>query len=81
MELKGAKPTDGELPSFIFTFHTQQLNCLRNEEGEVVEGTEDDIRQVFYAMVVRKHPEPEKEGLQFPWQVSELAVIGNQPCW
>lgn len=27
--------------------------------GEVVEGAVDDIRRVFYAMAIQKHPEPE----------------------
>ncbi|KAF4676092.1 Mitochondrial import inner membrane translocase subunit TIM44 [Perkinsus chesapeaki] len=82
LELKGAK-SGGEVdsPCFIFTFSTQQINCLRNEKGEVVEGAIDDIRQVFYALAVQRHPEPNTVGLKFPWRVQEIAILGNQPCW
>ncbi len=40
VELKGARGVDGgayHAPTFVFTFHTQQINCLRNTEGEVGE--------------------------------------------
>ncbi|KAF4661671.1 Mitochondrial import inner membrane translocase subunit TIM44 [Perkinsus olseni] len=82
VELKGAKTaSEVDSPCFIFTFSTQQVNCLRNEFGEVVEGAVDDIRRVFYAMAVQKHPEPESRDLEHPWRIQELAIIGNQPSW
>lgn len=81
VELKGAQLRDKGPPQFIWTFNTQQVNCLRDKDGEIIEGAVDDIRTVYYAMVVTKHPEPEKIDLEYPWQVSELAIVGNQPCW
>lgn len=36
-------------PVLIVTFNTQQINCLRNRAGQIVEGREDDIRAVYYA--------------------------------
>jgi len=80
VELKGAQRMDKGAPCFIWTFNTQQVNCLRDREGEIIEGAVDDIRTVFYAMAVTRHPELEKT-LEYPWQVSELAIVGNQPCW
>jgi len=80
VELKGAQRTDKGPPCFIWTFNTQQVNCLRDREGEIIEGAVDDIRTVYYAMAVTRHPELEKT-LEYPWQVSELAIVGNQPCW
>ncbi|EER08337.1 conserved hypothetical protein [Perkinsus marinus ATCC 50983] len=66
VELKGAKTaSEVDSPCFIFTFSTQQINCLRNEFGEVVEGAVDDIRRVFYAMAIQKHPEPESGGCEW----------------
>jgi len=86
VELKGAKPGDGGSPHFVFTFHTQQVNCLYDKDGEVVEGAVDDIRSVYYAIALTRHPwcDPDSdEGdvaeLEYPWQVTELAVVGNQP--
>lgn len=80
VELKGAKLMDKGPPCFIWTFNTQQVNCLRDRHGEIVEGAIDDIRTVFYAMAVTRHPNLE-ENLEYPWQISELAIVGNQPCW
>ncbi len=65
LELKGAKVMDAGTPSFIWTFTTQQVNCLYDGDGNIIEGAVDDIRQVYYAMVLRKHPEPEAEGLEY----------------
>lgn len=54
----------------------QQINCVRNGEGEIVEGSEDEIRAHFYMMAMQRvwH---EKRG-ELAWQVAELMVIGNQ---
>lgn len=82
VELKGAKLMEKGSPCFIWTFNMQQVNCLRNSEGEIIEGAVDDIRTVCYAMAVTKHPDVEaKLELQYPWQISELAILWNQPCW
>lgn len=83
VELKGAKLMDGGSPCFIWTFQTQQINCLSDSRGEIVEGAVDDIRQVYYAMVIQKHPDAgdmEIE-LEYPWEVQELAIVGNQSLW
>jgi len=80
VELKGAKLAERGAPYFFFSFHTQQVNCLRDKNGEVVEGAVDDIRAVFYLMAVTRHPELDKvkAKLEYPWQISEIAIIGNQ---
>jgi len=80
-ELKGAKLMEKGAPCFIWTFNTQQVNCLRDVEGEIIEGAVDDIRTVHYAIAVTRHPNLEEVDLEYPWQVSELAILGNQPCW
>ncbi len=41
-------------PVFVFTFHCQQINCLTDQEGEVVEGSVDDIRNVHYAIALTR---------------------------
>lgn len=83
IELKGAKLMEKGPPCFIWTFNMQQVNCLRNSEGEIIEGAVDDIRTVCYAMAVTRHPNVEQveAGLEYPWQVSELAILWNQPCF
>lgn len=86
VELKGARSLDSTAPSFIWTFQCQQINCLRDSKDEVIEGAVDDIRTVYYAMAITRHPaideDPEEAlNLEYPWQVSELAIVGNQQCW
>lgn len=36
-------------PVLIVSFNTQQINCLKDKRGDIVEGREDDIRAVYYA--------------------------------
>ena len=88
LELKAAKAgSAGEAaagvasPLFVFTFNTQQINCLRDAEGNVVEGAVDDIRQLFYAIAVQRSPKANTAKVDFPWQIQEIAILGNQPCW
>merc|ERR1712048_768995 len=81
VELKGAKLMDKGPPCFIWTFNMQQVNCLRDKHGEIIEGAVDDIRTVRYAMVVQRHPHLDKLDIEYPWQISELAIVGNQPCF
>merc|ERR1712060_207315 len=81
IELKGAKLMEKGAPCFIWTFNMQQVNCLRNSEGEIIEGAVDDIRTVCYAMAVTKHPDIDvKLDLQYPWQISELAQQHGCEC-
>eukprot|EP00186_Timspurckia_oligopyrenoides_P005195 CAMPEP_0182447088 /NCGR_PEP_ID=MMETSP1172-20130603/11197_1 /TAXON_ID=708627 /ORGANISM="Timspurckia oligopyrenoides, Strain CCMP3278" /LENGTH=365 /DNA_ID=CAMNT_0024643373 /DNA_START=62 /DNA_END=1159 /DNA_ORIENTATION=+ len=51
-------------PVLIVSFATQQINCLRDNAGNVVEGKEDDIRAVYYlwALVPDIKGEFEEEG-------------------
>merc|ERR1711920_964409 len=60
INIAGAKPVDVgagyNAPVFVFTFNCQQINCLTNKDGEVVEGALDDIRNVFYAIALTRHP-------------------------
>eukprot|EP00382_Lankesteria_abbotti_P001562 CAMPEP_0113845964 /NCGR_PEP_ID=MMETSP0372-20130328/1043_1 /TAXON_ID=340204 /ORGANISM="Lankesteria abbotti" /LENGTH=408 /DNA_ID=CAMNT_0000815053 /DNA_START=384 /DNA_END=1610 /DNA_ORIENTATION=+ /assembly_acc=CAM_ASM_000359 len=82
VELRGAKRgEDEEAPWFIYSFSTQQINCLRDMTGRVVSGAIDDVREVVYIMAVSLHPEPTTPGLHHPWMVKELAVVGNTPSW
>eukprot|EP00922_Rhytidocystis_sp_ex-Travisia-forbesii_P066598 GHVS01098875.1.p1 GENE.GHVS01098875.1~~GHVS01098875.1.p1 ORF type:complete len:387 (+),score=82.61 GHVS01098875.1:47-1162(+) len=82
VELRGARTVQqGESPWFIFTFTAQQINCLRDRNGKVVTGAVDDIREVVYSVALCKHPEPDTEGLAYPWMVKELAIIGNAPSY
>lgn len=45
-------------------------------QGEVVEGSEDEIRAVVYALGLQRMYLPEKGGLV--WQICELSYSGGQ---
>jgi len=82
LQLVSAKLNDKGPPSFIWTFQMQQVNCLRDADDEVIEGAIDDIRTVCYAIAINRHPDVDKVlDLEYPWQVSELAILWNQPCF
>lgn len=78
VELKGAKLMDKGAPCFIWTFNMQQVNCLRDRNDEIIEGAIDDIRTVCYALAVTRHPEIDLPAVEYPWQISELAIMWNQ---
>lgn len=46
-------------PVLIVSFNTQQINCLRDKGGNIVEGREDDIRAVYYAWALVREAEYE----------------------
>lgn len=60
VELTAGKVLE-DSPVLIVTFNTQQINCLRDRAGAVVEGSEDDIRAVYYAWAFVKEVEYEDD--------------------
>eukprot|EP00744_Colponema_vietnamica_P012282 GILI01017253.1.p1 GENE.GILI01017253.1~~GILI01017253.1.p1 ORF type:complete len:344 (-),score=86.46 GILI01017253.1:226-1257(-) len=74
LELKVAKVQDKGAPLFVFTFATQQINCLRDSKGEIVDGKIDDIRKVHYALALTRHSSPAIE-VGHVWEVSEMGII------
>lgn len=68
LEFQNALVVD-ETPMVYVTFMAQQLNCTRNMEGEIVDGSEYDIKTVFYAWMMRRDPTDE----EFGWKITEMA--------
>ncbi|KAH8583842.1 mitochondrial import inner membrane [Cryptosporidium sp. chipmunk genotype I] len=67
IELRGAKSSelifsfkDSKIqrsqPTFIFTFKTQQINCLQDSDGRVISGSLEDIKELQYSIAVTPHP-------------------------
>jgi len=77
LNIMGAKvPQNGE-PLILMSCMVQQVNCMvKKETGEVVEGSEDEIRAVHYMFALQRKYEPEKGGLV--WQVDEITYTGGQ---
>lgn len=81
----------GETPVLIVTFTAQQVNCVYDAKGVVVEGEVDDIRAVYYAWaLVQEEEEEEGEGgagegdtaggekrdSGRPWKLMEMVIRG-----
>mmetsp|Transcript_34970 Transcript_34970/g.138489 ORF Transcript_34970/g.138489 Transcript_34970/m.138489 type:complete len:392 (-) Transcript_34970:1905-3080(-) len=49
-------------PVLIISFSAQQINCVRNKAGEVIEGSENDIRAVYYVWaLVREYDDDDED--------------------
>ncbi|KAJ1633906.1 hypothetical protein T492DRAFT_977903 [Pavlovales sp. CCMP2436] len=92
VELVGFRLVNEE-PTAVVQFQTQQVNCVRNMGGVVVDGAEDDIRSVYYVIALQQHmPDPEKGAdiTEEPvdtrpsvdrWVVTEVAIRGAMQTW
>jgi import inner membrane translocase subunit TIM44 len=81
VELRACKIMENSAPLFIYGFETQQINCLRNDKNDVVDGAVDDIRSVHYLMVVTKAAEEEDDVDAPPWIVNEVAIVAQMQAW
>lgn len=50
-----------DAPVLIVTFSAQQINCLRDKSGAVIEGAVDDIRAVYYVWAFVREYELEED--------------------
>lgn len=67
-EIVQAKMHDHQ-PVLVLGALIQHINCVRNREGKIVEGKEDDVRASFYLLLfVREYNEDEGA---LEWKVSE----------
>jgi len=77
VELQQARLVDGE-PILIITFQTQQVNCTRNQKGEVVDGSPDSIVEMYYVWAMARHF---SEDIAEPptWKLHEMAIQHARP--
>lgn len=60
------------LPLVVVQFQVQQINCVRDRSGRIVEGAADDIQSVYYVWAVEQQFEPET--FTAKWMLCEMAV-------
>ena len=79
VELVEAKMFEGS-PMIIVRFTLQQINCVRDKYGNVVEGAADDIQSVYYvwALHQEQHGSFVQGGKYLPprWTLREMMVAG-----
>ena len=82
IELRLAVPQDlDSSPCFVFQFTTQQVNCFKDSNGAVVEGSPDDIREMHYMIAIQRNMKEDQSQLEHPWLIRELAIVGNRRTW
>lgn len=74
------KPDAGKGNSTVaFQFMCQQINCVRNKVGEVIEGSEDDIRATYYMLAFQR--DFLEQDAELRWKVVDMTVIGAFPWY
>jgi mitochondrial import inner membrane translocase subunit TIM44 len=71
-----AKCQDKQPPIIIVQFAAQQIHCIRNREGEIVDGADDLIEQHYYMFVFQREITKQDE---LAWRVVEFAPLFKQP--
>jgi len=77
MTVFAAKNIDKIGPVVFIQFMVQQIDCMYDLDGKVVDGADDKVAAVFYMLSVQREYDEEEEELK--WGVKELAIIGTQP--
>lgn len=68
-----------EGPVLILSFQTQEVKCVRDRAGAIVQGGEDHIERCWYILAMRRNPnifDP-----YHAWQVLELGEAGSHETW
>ena len=80
LELVEVRLMEGE-PWVVLQFSCQQINCVRNKRGEIVDGAEDDIQAVHYLWAMQLSPKDfvADDGREYSaqtWQLREMVLRG-----
>jgi len=77
VELREARLVDGE-PVLIVRYETQQVHCVRNKKGEIMEGSESEIRRIHYVWAMVRNF---SEDLSDPptWKLHEMGIEYQAP--
>ncbi|UIZ27832.1 hypothetical protein KXD40_004087 [Peronospora effusa] len=70
VEVIEATAEDKQAPIVLMRFQAQQINCIRNREGEVVEGSEDEVLAYYYIFAFQRDYDEEQELLR--WRIVDL---------
>ena len=79
MEIIAVQVEDNRSPIVVCQFMAQQINCIRNAEGEVVEGSPGDIRAYFYVMAFQR--EYDDANHELVWKVVDFQLGGGEPYY
>ena len=77
VELMAARVLQRAPPILVVKFNAQHLDCIRNKKGEVIHGTEDQVKNTFYMLAMQRNWDEEAEELR--WHILEFYIIGELP--
>ena len=77
LSVAAAKVVDKIGPIIVLQFMAQQINCLYDKKGKVVEGNDDEVVAVFYAFVVKREYDEEDSAIKY--KVVEFSIQGTNP--
>lgn len=77
VEVLAAEASDRQSPMIVLQCMAQQIHCIKNREGEIIEGGEDQVRAVFYVLAFKRDYDDEKNVLQ--WKIAEFAIGHSEP--
>jgi import inner membrane translocase subunit TIM44 len=61
----------------VLQFTVQQINCVRDQLGVVVEGAADDVQSVYYAWAMEQVPPVANDHeARATWRLRDLMVRG-----
>jgi mitochondrial import inner membrane translocase subunit TIM44 len=64
---------DAHNPTLVVQFMCQQIDCVRDTSGEVIEGADDRVQAFFYMLAfVRDFDETEQE---LRWRVRDFLMV------
>eukprot|EP00597_Dinobryon_sp_UTEXLB2267_P001386 CAMPEP_0170064050 /NCGR_PEP_ID=MMETSP0019_2-20121128/4686_1 /TAXON_ID=98059 /ORGANISM="Dinobryon sp., Strain UTEXLB2267" /LENGTH=392 /DNA_ID=CAMNT_0010270629 /DNA_START=133 /DNA_END=1311 /DNA_ORIENTATION=+ len=66
-----------QAPVIVAVYMVQQINCVRNRDGEIVEGGEDQIRARFYSFAFQLIYDEDDGSLN--WKIVEYQFVGDIP--
>jgi len=79
---------EGTGPVILCLYRAQQVHCVRDKDGEIVDGSESDVRAKFYQLIFTVHrvqgdpDEGEEEHSTYAkWKVAEYGFFGDQPYY
>ncbi|CEG49365.1 Mitochondrial import inner membrane translocase, subunit TIM44 [Plasmopara halstedii] len=70
VEVIEATAEDKQAPIILMRFQAQQINCIRNREGDIVEGSEDEVLAYYYIFAFQRNYDEEQETLR--WKIVDL---------
>ena len=84
VELVDLKMLD-DSPIIVTQFTCQQINCTRDNHGNVVEGAPDEVHRVYYYWAVQQEAQGYvgEDGKSYPprWQLREMMIRGMRKLY